>query len=544
MATVHVEVESKYDADPQFEVPDLVELFGAARGRDGVPAADGVPWSQGEEPEMQLGATYFDTADLDLASAGLTLRRRTGGEDAGWHLKVPTGGARSEVRVPLDDREDVVPDELRTMTYAVARGRPLEPVARIDTRRTVRRLVDPTGRVLVEVADDRVTARRLRPAGGTDPTPSGTDPAADGTTTWREVEVEVVDGPPALLAAADPVLRERGLVPSATGSKLARTLGVDVRAASGRTGAPAGAGTDAAPLTRSASAADVVLARLRTQVEQIRTQDIPVRLDAPGSVHAMRVATRRLRSALTTFGPLLDRRPARSVSRELRWLAGVLGAARDAEVTGERIGGAVDTQDDAVRLAGPADAEVREELDRAYRAAHDALLEALAGERYRALLDALTDLLDHPPLTPVAAGPARKVLPALVASAYAEVRTAMVAAHAAADDHDRLTLQHDARKAAKRARYAAEAVTPVIGEDAEAFATAMERLQETLGEFLDSVNTRERLRALASGTTSPGVAFTYGRLHGLEEQRGERAGAQVDAAWRDAKSKRLRRWLA
>src|SRR3954470_23795353 len=98
MVTVQGEVEKKYVADDRFELPPLTELMAGAKGRrDGGVA----PFVEGDPVRQRLEATYFDTADLRLASAGLTLRRRTGGDDAGWHLKVPAGTAtRSEVRLP------------------------------------------------------------------------------------------------------------------------------------------------------------------------------------------------------------------------------------------------------------------------------------------------------------------------------------------------------------------------------------------------------------------------------------------------------------
>src|SRR6478609_9988498 len=107
MPTVHGEVESKYEADGAFDVPSLVALFGTARGTKDAPADDGTPWAEGEAVEHQLSATYYDTAELDLLAAGTTLRRRTGGNDAGWHLKVPVSkGSRREVRVDLVEDDD------------------------------------------------------------------------------------------------------------------------------------------------------------------------------------------------------------------------------------------------------------------------------------------------------------------------------------------------------------------------------------------------------------------------------------------------------
>src|SRR3954449_1395218 len=99
MVTVQGEVEKKYVADDRFELPPLTELMAEAKGRrDGGIA----PVVEGEPARQRLEATYFDTADLRLASAGLTLRRRTGGDDAGWHLKIPAGSdTPSGGRLPL-----------------------------------------------------------------------------------------------------------------------------------------------------------------------------------------------------------------------------------------------------------------------------------------------------------------------------------------------------------------------------------------------------------------------------------------------------------
>src|SRR3954463_14778974 len=147
MVTVQGEVEKKYVADDGFELPPLTELMAGAKGRrDGGVA----PVVEGQPVRQRLEATYFDTADLRLASAGLALRRRTGGDDAGWHLKIPAGSAtRSEGplprgRAPPGRTPRAVPAQLQAMVWAQTFGAPLQPVARITTERTVHRLADPT----------------------------------------------------------------------------------------------------------------------------------------------------------------------------------------------------------------------------------------------------------------------------------------------------------------------------------------------------------------------------------------------------------------
>ena len=194
----HLETEQKYDADADFVLPEL----GGRR-----PA---------QPKRIFLSATYFDTDDLDLIKHKITLRRRVGGGDEGWHLKLPVRkDTRQELHVPLDEgAAGSVPARLAAQVKDITAGRPLRPIAILDTERTVVPVAGPTGDAQVEVADDRVTAIRL---GETDSEPM----------TWREIEVEAKSPDAAgLLETVGKALREAGARPSASGSKLARVLGV------------------------------------------------------------------------------------------------------------------------------------------------------------------------------------------------------------------------------------------------------------------------------------------------------------------------------
>lgn len=197
-ATSQLEIERKYDAGPDFVMPDLRSVPGCAAV---------------SEPERhRLSATYYDTDDLRLMAAKVTLRRRTGGTDEGWHLKLPVRpGTRREVHLPLSDGP-VVPAPLAGKVDEFTGGKPLQPIAVLDTGRTVRRPAGPAGDVLAEVADDAVTARRLDP------------PGPSRTLRWREIEVELVCGQPALLDAVEKLLVEHGARPSGSASKLGRLL--------------------------------------------------------------------------------------------------------------------------------------------------------------------------------------------------------------------------------------------------------------------------------------------------------------------------------
>lgn len=545
MPAVHLGAEKRYTADDAFRLPSLLELV--PRDDDGAPAGADGPVAEGEPVRQQLTTTCFDTADLRLTAAGLTLLRRTGGDDAGWHLEVPAGGEdRSDVRLPLGRTWRTVPQTLRRMVRAHSRGELLTPVAEIATDRTVRRLVDPTGQVLAEVADDRVTARRLAPAD---------DARAGAATSWREIEVGAADGRTGLLEAVDAHLREQGLAEARGSAALAGLLsgasGTD-RGTGPKEGSKKGSkkstkkGTEKSTsdggLTPRTEAGAVVLAHLREQVDQIRAQDLPVRLDAADSVHKMRVATRRLRSALTTFRPLFDADVVKPLRGELKWLAAELGAARDAEVMRDRVAATVDAESGAGTAIDAASGQAVEELEHVYREAHDRVLAALDGERYHRLLADLDALVTAPPVTRRARERAGRVLPRLVGRSYTAVRRLVDDAEARPAGPEREELLHDARKAAKAARYAGESVSGVFGADATAFARAMEDVQEALGEHQDSVLTRERLRTLGLSAASTEAAFLYGRLHALEEARAERFRDRFDQAWRAAGRARLHRW--
>jgi inorganic triphosphatase YgiF len=205
--TGKLETERKFEVGPDFTLPDLRDLGGADRARIPEPAAE------------LLVARYYDTGDLRLAAAGVTLRRRTGGHDAGWHLKLPVGAdTRREVHAGLGDDDEPVPPGLTELAAAWAGDRPLRPVATLETRRTIWRIAGPDGETLAELADDHVNGHReAMPASA-----GRAELAAD--LAWREIEVELVSGSPDILAAAGRRLLESGAAPSGSANKLSRLL--------------------------------------------------------------------------------------------------------------------------------------------------------------------------------------------------------------------------------------------------------------------------------------------------------------------------------
>ncbi|MGB9378579.1 MAG: CYTH and CHAD domain-containing protein, partial [Mycobacteriales bacterium] len=366
--TTFVEVEDKYSADDSLRLPALLGLPSVAR--------------VGQPHEVTLEATYYDTADLRLAARGITLRRRTGGEDAGWHLKLPLpDGSRQELHRPLgSSRRSVpaVPAALLRPVRAYVRDASTQPVARLKTQRTVRGIYAEDDRLLAELADDRVTAEIM----GDELTVSA----------WREVEVELMSGERDLLAAIGALLTAAGARSDAGPSKLARALGDRL---------PPSVGDAPPSWPKRSTAGFAVLAYLREHVDALLTADAAVREDRDDSVHKMRVATRRIRSLLATYRPLFDQSVTEPLRAELKWIGGLLGGARDVEVMHAHLIRILAELSPELTL-GPVRARVDAELTAEYQAARRSLLQELNGTRYFTLLDSLDALIRTPSLTPAA----------------------------------------------------------------------------------------------------------------------------------------------
>ncbi|MFD3778214.1 CHAD domain-containing protein [Streptomyces sp. NPDC058612] len=507
MADTKREIERKFEftragkkgAGPaRGEVPDLT-------GTAGITAVT-------DQGTVELDAVYYDTPDRRLAADGLTLRRRTGGADAGWHLKLPVSpGVRDEIGAPLGD---ALPDSLAALVRSRVRGTGLAPQVRLVSSRRISHLLGADGALLAELATDAVRAER----GG-------------ARAAWTEVEVELADGvDPGLLDAVEKTFRKAGLKVSDAPSKLARALA--------ETGAepPARPG-DAGP---DATAGAQVLAYLRAQRDTLVAQDPAVRRNLPDSVHQMRVATRRLRSAFKTYRKVLDRDVTDPVGEELRWLAAELGVDRDQEVLLERIQTHLGEVPRTL-VTGPVRSRLRVWNTTRRAGSRRRALAVLDGKRYVALLDSLDALLDDPPLRDAAAGPAREVLPAAVLRDFERLAGRVEGALAMDAGADRDRALHDARKAAKRARYAAEAAVPALGKPAKRLAEAVKSVQSLLGDHQDGVVAREALRGLAvqaHGAGEPG--FTWGVLYGREEALAERRERELPDVWAAAADPALR----
>lgn len=487
--TEQIEIERKYDVDEQAKVPDLAGVATVA-------VTD-------PSESVSLRAVYYDTAEHTLLADRITLRRREGGHDEGWHAKLPGGhdGARREVHAPLGvDRDEPLPPALRRVVEVVLRGRPLHPVLVLDTERTVTHLRDVDGGDLAELADDEVTA---------------TDPGTGSSRSWREWEVELAPGVSrgegeALLDEIGDRLERAGAAVSSSSSKLARGLGDTIPTV------PRLVPFEAEPGT----AAEFVLTRVALLVDDLHAVDAGARDGEADAVHRFRTTIRRLRSILRVFRGVVDPDTAKSIGADLARVGRAAGATRDLQVARDELVVDLDAAPEGFVLhevVGRLQAGFRE----GEREASRDLERDLDDASYFELLDRLDVLLATEPSGPSADDAAAKFAAARVAK---ESKRARKLASAASKEY-RSTgdcdpeLVHTARKAARRLRYAIEAQRDA-GLKGSVSPKAAHALQDALGEVLDAGAASERFVAAAHTARWAGEdTFGYGALATLASVR-------------------------
>ena len=465
------EREDKFDVDADFEFPALTSL---------VPA-DGAA----VETDTELVSEYFDTTGHDLLRRGITLRRRTGDSDNGWHAKVPAEKARTEIRLPLGHGDpQVVPDELADVLRGAVMGKQLSAVATLTTRRKIRTVTDASGAVVAEFADDAVSVVLI--GGATGPQ-------------WREVEVELGPaGSESFLKKASKVLRASGATPSAHPSKLNRALSV----------------------VREEPAHDglrLLVDYLDEQAQAIVAGDVYLRrgLDP---IHSTRVAIRRYRSTLRVFGSVFEDEPAAALEAELSWYASLLGEVRDRQVQRARFAAALRDLPSELVL-GPVASRIENDLLAEQIRHREAAMAELDGERYRELL---TTVAAWSRGLPIDGEVSERLLIKLARKAGKKAVDRTEKAARGTDDEQ----LHRARKASKRARYAAELVAPVVDKKvSKSNIKRYKQIQEVLGEHQDAVIAAEILRTLGAraGTASGENGFTFGLLFERERRAAELA---------------------
>ena len=500
-----LEREVKLGAGPAFHLPDLSGVV------------DGVTVTPPDA--VRLETVYYDTADLRLARWGVSLRHRAG---EGWTLKLPPTKASGNgtQAAGLLERDELTfqggakkpPAAAVAIVRAYVRKAELVPVARLSTWRRKVRLLDATGARLAEVVDDEVSVR------------DGRRVAAR----FREIEVEVTGGSDAAEAILAPVvsrLRAAGAGAPDPTPKHMRALGP--RAMEPPEVAPA-------PVKPDSPAGDVIRSVLAESVAALLHHDPLIRTSGdPEAVHQARVASRKLRSHLRTFGPLLEPEWTDPLRTELGWLALGLGAVRDREVLLERLRARAESLPPNDSRSATSLLHI---LEQDIEELRKKLITELDSARYIELLERLVAAAQSPATLPEADQPASTSLPPLATGPWRRLRSAVRQLPEQPADPE----LHRIRILAKRARYAAEAVEPVVGPSATAFARSAAKLQTVLGEHQDSVTAQAWLRSIR---VSGRRAFVAGELIAMEHMAAQEARAKWPKVWKSLDRKRLLQWM-
>ncbi len=458
----------------------------------------------------------YDTTDRRGLAHGITLSRHDDANGGRWTLALPGGDGTTRLTVEDDPGADpadayVVPNHVVELLRGITLDAPLVPVARFTTMRSRHRLDDDPDDAAaggLEIIVDTVAsahpplsvaeARRLR----------------------RCIAVEVViPAPdarvPARIAHA---LDHAGFVRAALPHALGRAVDTSL------------------PDAEDDSGRGAVVAYLREQLAAMAIADLSLRIDSTGSVHAMRVAARRIRSALQTFGSALDLTEVPPLIDELRELGRRLSHARDVEVQWARLSAVANSG-----AAWPDDPRAD---------AHRTAALACIDEHFSALADAAAGLtrstLDDDGYLDL-----RRRLDALTAAATTgprrtgKVRSSVVQLTDKVDRHvGRATKHpdphpervHRARKSAKKLRYALEATTPLAG--GRSGRGRFRDLQDDLGEYQDAVVAAEHLAAMSEQpghTHSCPTGFALGALYAHQIARRDAVTAGIAPAWRTAR---------
>jgi CHAD domain-containing protein len=505
MKLLATEREAKLLAGKSFKMPHFGHL------PDGAVAV--------ASPVTKLDAFYYDTADLELARWGITLRHRVGGREAPWTLKLP-GGAVGQVltraELSFDGSSEKIPNEARDLVRGFTRDKPLKIVAHLQTARVPLSVRDANGNKMLEIVDDTVTVLHDQ-----------------AHSQFHEIEIETTTGSGSDRAALESAVSTL----LAAGCRAARPLPKLVRALGPRAQEPPS--VCVTKIDRHASLADLIRHLTASSAVQLLTHDPDVRLARDSeAVHQYRVATRRLRSDLRTFARFLDDNATRQLREELRWLGGAVGPVRDLDVLGARFATGV-LQLAEVDQRTAADLQVK--LATSRRESQDALLETLRSPRYDRTIEALIDYAAQPPIAAHedrdANRPAIRVARGLVRHRWRQLDAAVTHAQGYATDEE----FHRIRILAKRCRYAAEAVAPVVGRPASEFSARVEGIQALLGDYHDTVVAEAWLRDAAVELVDARVAI--GGLIEIERQQRDRLRTAWPTVWRHASKRRARTWL-
>lgn len=465
----------------------------------------------------RLRSTYFDTDQLALQERGVAVRLRQAGRRSLQTIKLAgssAGGLHQrrewETHTPLNTLDFSVIDdvELRDWLERVDLRRDLRPVFETDFRRTQRLL--RIGDDEIELAIDRGEVR----------TPSRAEPIC-------EVELELKSGDVARLFEIAQALNKALPLRVEPRSKAERGYRLFTAAQDGPCKAEA---PELAP-DLSANAAFVRVAN--SCLAQLQANELGLlRSDDIEYVHQMRVALRRLRSAISVFRGLIPKQASETVVAPLRWLAGELNDARNWDVFIEE---ALPT----ILQANSAEAALtwlQQQAQAEQQSSRQRARAAVGSARYRSMLLSVGQWLATHAWT--AAAPPEAL--ALSARELAEMTLAERHKRLRKRGKDLANLtteeRHALRIAAKKLRYAAEFFSSIFSKrEVQAYVGALAKLQDVLGRLNDAATTSELLDKLAAQATAATEHGVLGYVRGWMASHAVRTAQRLEPVWREFK---------
>ena len=436
----------------------------------------------GDDDTAELISVYFDTPKLDLKKAGASLRVREKGGRRVQTLKRGDGLAREEHETPI---EGLAPDPtLGPLSKLVPDGAALKPAFNVRVQRRQRRLTFEHAEIELALDQGEVVGGRRR------------SPIC-------EVELELKDGQPAALFALARRLSRAAPLYLSFDSKAAQghalVAGEAGQAQHSREVRLKGAETVAEAFQVIARAA---LAQMAANAALLRERP------TPEAVHQLRVGTRRLRSAVATFGEALTDPEIARLKEELRWLTQACDRIRNLDVYAESLASA--GSPDGTGLAG-----LHKALATARSRARHEVAAVAESARFRALMLDVTGWVETGEWRMTAAVQA-PVGPFACEALDRRRKTVLKRGRRMADaDDERL---HELRIAAKKLRYAADAFASLYGKrKTRAFTDLLKALQTELGELNDIATAGPLVESLP---LSPDAALVAGER--LGERRAER----------------------
>ena len=436
----------------------------------------------GDDETRELISVYFDTADLALQKAGVSLRVREHKGRRIQTLKRGQGLVREEHESPI---EGLAPDPaLEPLPELLPHGATLRPAFNVRVSRRQRTFRYRGAEI--EMALDQ-----------------GEVSGGDRQSPICEVELELKSGPPSALFALARQLLAVAPLYLAFDSKAARGQALVAGAE------PASRKSDEVILARDATVADAFQATARKALAQIAANAAALRAQpGPEAVHQLRVGARRLRSALATFKPLLDGEGHETVKADLKWLSHACDQARNLDVFAEETLGSAE--------AGTGDAAaglhtLRHAVEAARRAAWAAAAEAAGSERFRVLMiDAVAWVETGDWLEGEAANQAIRPFARQVLKRQLKKLSKQGGLARGGDDVSR----HHLRIEAKKLRYASEALRSLYPDRRTAgYLRHLKALQEALGALNDLAGVAPLVAGLG---LSPEAAFAAGELVGVK----------------------------